>query len=51
MTGFNWSDVPVVLIEMGFLSNKEDDNFISDVSNHEKIANAIANGIDNCFSE
>ncbi len=51
MTGFNWSDVPVVLIEMGFLSNKEDDNFISDISNHEKIANAIANGIDNCFSE
>lgn len=51
MTGFNWSDVPVVLIEMGFLSNKEDDNFISDVSNHEKIANAIANGIDNCFRE
>ena len=25
LTGFNWSKVPVVLVEMGYLSNKEDD--------------------------
>lgn len=49
MTGFNWSHVPVILLEMGFLSNKEEDTFISDVSNHEKIAQSIANGIDKCF--
>ena len=49
MTGFNWSKVPVVILEMGFLSNKEDDEFISTTSNHSNIAKSIANGIDKCF--
>lgn len=49
MTGFNWSKVPVVILEMGFLSNKEDDEFISNVNNHSNIAKSIANGIDKCF--
>lgn len=50
MTGFNWSKVPVVLFEMGFLSNEKDDNFISNENNHEKIAKAIYSGICKCFS-
>ena len=49
LTGFNWSKVPVVLVEMGFLSNKEDDMFVSNDENHPKIAKAIANGIYKCF--
>lgn len=49
LTGFNWSKVPVVLIEMGFLSNKEDDMFVSDIENHTKIAQALGDGIDKCF--
>ena len=49
LTGFNWSKVPIVLIEMGFLSNKEDDNFVSSTANHPKIAKAISDGIDKCF--
>ena len=49
MTGFNWSKVPVVILEMGFLSNKEEDLFLSDTNNHEKIASTIANGIKACF--
>ena len=49
LTGFNRSKVPVVLIEMGFLSNKEDDNFVSNTANHPKIAKAISDGIDKCF--
>lgn len=49
LTGFNWSKVPVVLIEMGFLSNKEDDTFVSNTKNHPKIAKAIADGINKCF--
>lgn len=51
MTGFNWSDVPVIILEMGFLSNKNDDMFISNKDNHEKIANSIANGINNALSK
>lgn len=49
MTGFNWSDVPVVILEMGFLSNMEDDTFISNEQNHNKIAKSIAKGIYSCF--
>lgn len=49
LTGFNWSKVPVVLIEMGFISNKEEDLFIQSTENHSKIAKGIAIGIENCF--
>lgn len=49
LTGFNWSKVPVVLIEMGFLSNKEDDMFVSNTENHSKIAKVISDGIYKCF--
>lgn len=45
MTGFNWSKVPVVLIEMGFLSNPDEDRLLSDASYETKIANALADGI------
>lgn len=45
MTGFNWSTVPVVLIEMGFLSNPDEDRLLSDANFETKIANALADGI------
>lgn len=45
MTGFNWSTVPVVLIEMGFLSNPEEDKNLSNAAYQEKIANAISEGV------
>lgn len=45
MTGFNWSKVPVVLIEMGFLSNPDEDRLLSDSNFEDKIANALADGI------
>jgi N-acetylmuramoyl-L-alanine amidase len=45
MTGFNWSTVPVVLIEMGFLSNPEEDKNLSNATYQEKIANAISEGV------
>lgn len=51
LTGFNWSNVPVVLLETGFLSNPKDDKFISDENNHKIIAKAIADGIDKSFLE
>ncbi|MPQ44698.1 N-acetylmuramoyl-L-alanine amidase [Clostridium tarantellae] len=49
MTGFNWSKVPVILLEMGFLSNKEEDLFLSNEENALKISKAIAKGILQCF--
>lgn len=51
MTGFNWSKVPVIILEMGFLSNENEDKFISNPQNHDKIAMAIANGVNNCFNK
>lgn len=51
MTGFNWSKVPVILIEMGFLSNAEDDKNLSDEDYQDKIAKGIVNGLQKYYSE
>ena len=50
MTGTNWSTVPVAILEMGFMSNQKDDLYITDSSNHETMAKAVADGIDEYFS-
>lgn len=49
LTGFNWSKVPVVLIEMGFLSNPQEDNFLNNPANYNSIVSGIGEGIDKCF--
>lgn len=46
MTGFNWSKVPVILVEMGFLSNPEEDKLLSTSSYQEKLSQALADGIE-----
>jgi N-acetylmuramoyl-L-alanine amidase len=45
MTGFNWSKLPVILVEMGFLSNKEEDKKLSTQEYQDKIAKALADGV------
>lgn len=45
LTGFNWSKVPVILVEMGFLSNKEEDKLLSSESYQQKLAAALGKGI------
>lgn len=45
LTGFNWSKVPSVLIEMGFLSNPDEDRLLSSNSYQDKIAQGLFNGI------
>lgn len=45
MTGFNWSTVPVVLIEMGFLSNPQEDKNLSNEEYQNKIAKGIVKGV------
>lgn len=45
MTGFNWSEVPCILIEMGFLSNAEEDKLLATEEYRMKIAGAIASGV------
>jgi N-acetylmuramoyl-L-alanine amidase len=37
LTGFNWSDVPVVLVEMGFMSNASEDKQLRSSAYQDKI--------------
>lgn len=46
MTGFNWSKVPVILVEMGFLSNADEDRLLSSQAYEDKLAGALADGIE-----
>lgn len=50
MTGTNWSTVPVAILEMGFMSNQNDDLYITNTANHTLMAQSIADGIDEYFS-
>ncbi|MDD7792869.1 N-acetylmuramoyl-L-alanine amidase family protein [Clostridium sp. 'White wine YQ'] len=45
LTGFNWSKVPVVLVEMGFMSNPEEDKLLSNQEYQNKLAEGLCNGI------
>ncbi|MBW9170179.1 N-acetylmuramoyl-L-alanine amidase [Clostridium estertheticum] len=46
MTGFNWSKVPVILVEMGFLSNTSEEKLLITESYQDKLAKGLAEGID-----
>lgn len=46
MTGINWSDVPVTILEMGYMSNAAEDRRLQESSYQDKIAQGAANGID-----
>jgi N-acetylmuramoyl-L-alanine amidase len=45
MTGFNWSDVPTIIPELGFLSNAEEDRLMATDAYRTKIADGLAGGI------
>lgn len=44
-TGLNWSVVPCVLIEMGFMSNPAEDEKLNDPEYQEKLVEGMVNGI------
>lgn len=45
LTGFNWLKVPSFLIEMGFMTNKEEDMLLSNSEYQDKIVAGIKNGL------
>jgi N-acetylmuramoyl-L-alanine amidase len=45
MSGFNWSQVPSVIVEMGVMTNSSDDRKLASTSYEQKLASGIANGI------
>jgi len=48
-TGFNWSKVPIMTVELGFLSNPDEDRLLSSSDYQTKLAQALYKGIVKCF--
>lgn len=51
MSGINWSTIPVTILEMGFMSNQNDDLLMADETFQPVMAEGIANGIDDYFED
>jgi N-acetylmuramoyl-L-alanine amidase len=43
-TGFNWADVPVVLVEMGFMTNRTDDRLLATTGYQRRAAVGLCRG-------
>lgn len=49
MTGINWSEQPVVILEMGFMTNEQDDMAMADETFRQTMAEGIAEGVEAYF--
>ena len=47
----NWSEIPVSVVEMGFLSNPDEDRWLQDENYQNKLVSGIAEAVDAYFAE
>ncbi len=49
MTGLNWSKVPVMILEMGFMTNEQDDRNMEDADYRNKMVEGIVRGVEQYY--
>lgn len=50
-TGLNWSEVPCILVECGFMSNPDEDRRLNDPDYQQKLAQGMVEGICDYFGD
>lgn len=51
LTGLNWSEVPIILVEMGFMTNRAEDALMETAEYQQRIVDGIVNGLELYFEE